>query len=541
MFRALLVLATALRIVPSAHADPILYATAATTGEVTSYCIRGGGVLDADPLQRINTIGNSPSRLVLLQTQPDPAAPPLQFVYAAENDRVEVFQVGPGGRLSRQGRIPRQPVPSDPASGLTAMNAHDIKVAEAADGSGPVLYTPERGDNRIAAFTLDPTTGLSTVPLQGFRCVGGSRDGIVCDPTVSGVCPSTEKSPATCSFVSVSDAPGSSCIEGPSPADSEDVLVANGVLFAARSTSLGEAIVYSLNPDGNFASGLLVVNETIGSGTNPTQCAGKNCDQVNKVYPVNSIQCTVAVQLTDNQGQPIVNAAGAPVTRRAQIQPLSIRRRLNGIGSMILDGNILYVSERFRKAISGFQLCPNSFTPKCGPVDTDFDGIPNDPCPPGAFFADPKVNTKGVCTNRFRQPRLAKHGGRNESDIRYNQLALAQGSDATTILGAQFNQGRVDGYRLRDGNLLPKGPTFRTKDDFRTSPFRMFVYRPAGLDPTESAGVLYVGSGSGDRVQAFQLNREGLPSDVNPFSQTTVLTNTFPNDVLVVDLPGTCG
>ena len=388
---------------------------------------------------------------------------------------------------------------------------------------------------------LDPTTGLSTVPLQGFRCVGGSRDGIVCDPTVSGVCPSTEKSPATCSFVSVSDASGSSCVEGPSPADWEDVLVANGVLFAARSTSLGEAIVYNLNPDGNFSNGLLVVNEAIGSGTNPTQCAGKNCNQDNKVYTVNSAQCTVPVQLTDNQGQPIVNAGGTPVTRRAQIQPLSIRRRLNGIGSMILDGNILYVSERFRKAISGFQLCPNSFTPKCGPVDTDFDGIPNDPCPPGAFFADPKLNKKGECTNRFRQPRLAKHGGRNESDIRYNQLALAQGSDATTILGSQFNQGRVDGYRLRDGNLLPKGPTFRTKDDFRTSPFRMFVYRPSGLDPTESAGVLYVGSGSGDRVQAFQLNREGLPRDVNPFSQTTVLTNTFPNDVLVVDLPGTCG
>lgn len=541
MFRALLVLATALSVVPAAHADPILYATAATTGEVTSYCIRNGGVLDADPLERINTIGNSPSRLILLQTQPDPAAPPLQFVYAAENDRVEVFQVGPGGHLTRSGRIPRQPVPSDPASGLTAMNAHDIKVAQAADGSGPLLYTPERGDNRLAAFTLDPTTGLSTVPLQGFRCVGGSRDGIVCDPTVSGVCPSTEKSPATCSFVSVSDASGSSCVEGPSPADWEDVLVANGVLFAARSTSLGEAIVYNLNPDGNFSNGLLVVNEAIGSGTNPTQCAGKNCNQDNKVYTVNSAQCTVPVQLTDNQGQPIVNAAGTPVTRRAQIQPLSVRRRLNGIGSMILDGNILYVSERFRKAISGFQLCPNSFTPKCGPVDTDFDGIPNDPCPPGAFFADPKVNKKGECTNRFRQPRLAKHGGRNESDIRYNQLALAQGSDATTILGSQFNQGRVDGYRLRDGNLLPKGPTFRTKDDFRTSPFRMFVYRPVGLDPTESAGVLYVGSGSGDRVQAFQLNREGLPRDVNPFSQTTVLTNTFPNDVLVVDLPGTCG
>jgi hypothetical protein len=112
---------------------------------------------------------------------------------------------------------------------------------------------------------------------------------------------------------------------------------------------------------------------------------------------------------------------------------------------------------------------------------------PDDPCPPGAFFADPKLNKKGECTNRFRQPRLAKHGGRNESDIRYNQLALAQGSDATTILGSQFNQGRVDGYRLRDGNLLPKGPTFHQgRLPYRPFPASRIVRRPR----PPSAGVL---------------------------------------------------
>ena len=540
MFRAVFGLLLALS-VSTALADPILYATAATTGEVTSYCVHPDGSVDSNPIQRINTLGNSPSRLILLTTQPDPAAPPNQFLYSAENDRVEVFQIGPGGRLTRQGRIPRQPVPSDPASGLTAMNAHDITIAEAADGSRPVLYAPERGDNRIATFPLDPATGLSTVPLQGFRCVGGSAENTICDPTVSGSCPSSAKSTGTCMLVAVSDAPGSSCVLGPSPADWEDVLGANNVLIAARSTSRGEAIVYNLTANGNFADGFVVINETIGEGTNPKQCANGNCNQTNKVYPVNSTQCTTPIQLTDSQGQPIINTAGTPITRRAQIEPYSNRHRLNGVSSLILDGNILYVSERFRKAISAFQLCPNSFTPKCGPVDSNFDGVPDDPCPAGGFFLDPKPNKKGVCTNRFRQPRIAKNGGRNESDIRYNVIVLAQGADATTILGSQFNQGRIDAYRLRDGNLLPKGPTFRTKKDFRTSPFRMFVYRPSGLSPAESAGVLYVGSGQGDRVQAFQLNREGLPRDVNPFSQTAVLTNTFPNDVIVVDLPGTCG
>jgi hypothetical protein len=539
MLRTVPVLALVL-LVSTAHADPILYATAATTGEISSYCINPDGSFQPNPTQRINTLGNSPSRLVLLTTQPDPAAPPKQFLYSAENDRVEVFLIGPGGSLTRQGRIPRQPVPSDPSMGLTAMNAHDIEVVQAPDGSGPLLYTPERGDNRIAAFTLDPATGLSTVPIEGFRCVGGVANGSRCDPTNPATCPSTAKSTSTCEFGPVSDAIGSSCVLGPSPAEWEDVLAANGVLYAARSTSRGEAIVYALNPNGNFASGVIVVNETIGEGTNPTQCAKGNCDQSNKVYPVDSVTCTTPVVLTDNQGNTIVNAAGTPVTRRAQIQPYSIRRRLNGVSSLILDGDILYVSERFRKAISAFQLCPNSFTPKC--TVTPIAGVPNDPCPVGGFFASPKLNKANppVCTDRFRQPRLAKKGGRTESDIRYNVIVLAQGANATTILGSQFNQGRIDGYRLRDGNLLPAEPTFRTKKNFRTSPFRMFVYRPPSLDPAESAGVLYVGSGAGDRVQAFQLNRDGLPRDVNPFSQTTVLRNTFPNDVIVVDLPGSC-
>src|SRR5262249_29948309 len=153
-------------------------------------------------IQRINTLGNSPSRLVSLTSQPDPAAPPKQFLYSAENDRVEVFQIGARGILSRLdgqiNRIPRQPVPTDPNMGLTAMNAHDIEVVQAPDGSGPLLYTPERGDNRIAVFTLDPATGLSTVPINGFRCVGGVANGSHCDPTNPATCPSTDKSPSTC-------------------------------------------------------------------------------------------------------------------------------------------------------------------------------------------------------------------------------------------------------------------------------------------------------------------------------------------------------
>src|SRR5262249_12232998 len=374
------------------------------------------------------------------------------------------------------------------------------------DGSGPVLYVPQRADNRIAAFPIDPVTGLSTVPTV-------APDG----------------SP-------ISDAHGSSCILGPMPSEWEDVLAANGVLYSARSTSRGEVIVYKLNPDGNFADGILVVNEAVSPNLNSmctrrkgcttgvactsdancvqpgqacgagvcvdtsgpecskdSDCPGQTCqsvgpcDQNNRVYRVSSADCTTPIDLVDSQGQVILNQAGNAVSKRAQIQPWAIRRRLNGVSTIILRDNVLYVSERFRKAISALEVCPNAFTPKCDPAGTDsgafFTGPDalvaeataalEDTCPAGGFFSQPKRTKKGKCTDQFRQPRLAKPGGRTLSNIRYNALALAEGMPGAgaTIIGAQFLDGRIDGYRLRDGDLLPNDPTSRTKDDFRTSPF----------------------------------------------------------------------
>src|SRR5262249_56041725 len=103
-----------------------------------------------------------------------------------------------------------------------------------------------------------------------------------------------------------------SCVLGPSPAEWEDVLAANGVLYAARSTSRGEALVYALNPNGNFANGVVVVNETIGEGTNPTQCAKGNCDQSNKEYPVDSATSTTPPLLPDNQPHTLPNPPRPP-------------------------------------------------------------------------------------------------------------------------------------------------------------------------------------------------------------------------------------
>src|SRR5262245_24197650 len=479
----------------AAHASAILYATAATTGEITSYCLGAGGGLAIDPFERVATGGRAPSRLIVLSSQPDPAMPLKQFLYVAQNDRVQVFEIGPRGGLTARGRIPAQPIVSDPQSGLSNMNPHDIVIGQAPDGSGPVIYVPQRADNRIAAFPIDPATGLSTVPTQANQCVVGDKpSGVVCDPTnPAAAClptcqanhcvvgtertgmdcdlanPNTCGPTLPCELAPISDAHGSSCVLGPIPSDWEDVLAANGLVYAARSASRGEVIAYQLNPDGNFADGVLVVNEAVappneavgpngksmctrrrgcttgvpctsdancvqagtacGAGVcvetsgpecnNNSDCPGTQtcqaigpCDQNNQVYRVSSADCTAPIDLLDSSGNLIVNQAGNPVSKRSQIQPYSLRRRLNGLsalnrlrdlfpeGSSNLPPDMLYVSERFRKAISALELCPNAFTPDCDPTTGTFFKGPDalvaeveaalsNTCPAGGFFSKP--------------------------------------------------------------------------------------------------------------------------------------------------------
>jgi hypothetical protein len=53
--------------------------------------------------------------------------------------------------------------------------------------------------------------------------------------------------------------------------------------------------------------------------------------------------------------------------------------------------------------------------------------------------------------------------------------------------------------------------------------------------------VVKMGAGASDNVQAYRLDANGLPeSDGTPFRDTVRLRNTFPNDVTVVDISGSC-
>src|SRR5262249_58448746 len=101
--------------------------------------------------------GRAPSRIV--------TAPDGRFLYVGETNMTEVWRVGERGQLERAGQIPAPPA-------LKGMNSHDIAVELSPDGTRPVLYLPQRQQNRLAAFPLDPETGLSPgTERSGSTCV----------------------------------------------------------------------------------------------------------------------------------------------------------------------------------------------------------------------------------------------------------------------------------------------------------------------------------------------------------------------------------
>jgi 6-phosphogluconolactonase (cycloisomerase 2 family) len=172
--------------------------------------------------------------------------------------------------------------------------------------------------------------------------------------------------------------------------------------------------------------------------------------------------------------------------------PSSRRKRLSGAQAMVFDGNRIYVEARYAKQLSGFDLLP--------------DGTFDDQLPNG----------------KQRQKRATK----TKKGIRYVALVMAN----RTLLLSQFVDGRIDSYRLRSNNKLPKEPTEKTKEDVRTSPVRMAVHD----------NVLYVAAGEADRIQAYRLFDEGQTRDRYPFSQTDFLRGSFPNDVAIATIPDAC-
>jgi 6-phosphogluconolactonase (cycloisomerase 2 family) len=127
--------------------------------------------------------------------------------------------------------------------------------------------------------------------------------------------------------------------------------------------------------------------------------------------------------------------------------------------------------------------------------------------------------------NEKSKPRQ-KAATQTRSLLRYQAMVFT----GRNFLLSQFFNGRIDAYRVGDDGRLPHAPTSSTQQNVRFSPVGLAV----------RDGILYVGAGKFDRVQAYHLGPDGAVNDKTPFSETAESTNSFPNAVAFAEVPGVC-
>jgi len=190
--------------------------------------------------------------------------------------------------------------------------------------------------------------------------------------------------------------------------------------------------------------------------------------------------------------------------------PDSQRRCMWSAGAFVLSGNMLYVTERFRFRISAFRMQP--------------DGLFSPVVPLGS----------GGCENLDQQARDSK----TNEIVRYVDIIEFGG----TVFGSFFDGGRVHSFPLKkddDGALtiLPKRRKSRTNQEFTRTPVRMAAGQAAN-----GKLALYVSGGQNNRVEAYRLKqrKKGLLPKDKPFSRTSELRQTFPNDVVLATVREAC-
>jgi hypothetical protein len=421
---------------------------------------------------------------------------------------VQAFKISPGGFLeeAEKGNTSEQ----------DALDPRDLAVSP----SKKRLYVASHGLNRIAAYEIDSATG-------GF----------------------VDDEPVSCA-IGRGDAQYVALAVGPDPGSS----VGGAFLYASSETS-GRVDVYPLNADGD-----ILEVETAADNTSITECLDEGkCLRPKVTTTVSSCKCpddtpvaTTTTTSTTLSGQGSTTTTLAPPAdlaircaessakageRPPPTQPASRRDGLGQPKAIILDGDMLYVEQRFRKKITAFKLSNGLF------CDSDvqcpgFDPMGSDKCK--------RKQQKRI--NNGKMPRQCAADSTPESN-QYEDIVKFRQS----ILGTQFFKNRVDSYRLKPDD--PNGPFTKhhseSEVDVRITPVRATAVsvlairgecsdtdpaRPCDCPADDKCGVLYVAAGSLDRVSAYALFANGKMGRT-PFDMTDEQTGSFPNDVAVVVLP----
>jgi hypothetical protein len=224
------------------------------------------------------------------------------------------------------------------------------------------------------------------------------------------------------------------------------------------------------------------------------------------------------------QGQP-TDCTGATTNRPVATTPISRRGFSTGCKTTALsdDGTMMYVMQEFEQMISTRPLNPD-----------------------GTFVMKPvKKGQVGRCSVDFAKCRIKKPCSQvpvpqtcgksvkatslTEATVAYFNILPYR----STIFGSVFGNGQVSAFKLRSNGLLTGVPTVTTKRNLNTSPLRLYA--------DDQANVLYVAAGLLDAIQVYALDQNGMLISAVPFNVTTPLTNSYPNDITVAELAGSCG
>ena len=210
--------------------------------------------------------------------------------------------------------------------------------------------------------------------------------------------------------------------------------------------------------------------------------------------------------------------------------PDSLRKRLQRPKAFVVVGDFIYVEQRSIHRLTAFRLQPDGTF--CDKRKDANGNLVAESCGDLAYF----LPTPACARRQAKKQRQQCAASETGPVLQYEDLVLYPGGE--TLLGTQYFKGRVDAYRLKPEPRLAGAPRVRLpKQPTRISAANP-VMTPVRLTATDKA--VYVAGGELDRVVAFRLRSDGVPTDATPFSRTDEQTDSFPNDVAVAMLSAAC-
>jgi hypothetical protein len=164
--------------------------------------------------------------------------------------------------------------------------------------------------------------------------------------------------------------------------------------------------------------------------------------------------------------------------------------------------------------------------------------VPTPGAPLGQLFVAEEVSRRLFTFPIDSAGMLDDDDSSNTDRAGFYQFMLPQRRGGSSVIySSVFNEGRVDVFRLQDGNgLLPDETFSRTAEDPNTLPVGIAT-------DGESGQVLYVAEGGRHRIDGFRLAADGGIADL-PATSTAPVTSAsgesidvFPSDVVVIPLP----